>query len=65
MGVPEFELKLRDAIDEGGDLPPRERTALKMIAEILKSTRKARGTAVHQRRIIVLQSTRHRRIAGA
>jgi hypothetical protein len=60
MGVPEFELTLRDAIDEGSDLPPRERTPLKAIAEILRSTRKARGTAVNERRIIVLRSTRHR-----
>lgn len=65
MGMPEFELKLRDAIDEVGNLSERERTALRASAEILKSTRKARGTVVIQRRIIVLQSTRRRRIAGA
>lgn len=65
MSVYEFELKLRDAIDERSDLEGWERSAMSSIGEILKSARRAKGIAVHQRRIIVLQSVRRRRPAGA
>ena len=62
MSVHEFELKLCDAIDEGTDLEPWERSAMSSIREILKSARQSRAITVYQRCIIVLQSTRHRRI---
>jgi len=63
MSVHEFELKLADAIDGGDDMEPWERSAMSSIREILKSARQNKGITVHQRSIIVLQSTRHRRIA--
>ncbi len=64
MTLYEFELKLRDTIDEGTDLEPWQRAAMASIREILKSARRTKGIEVHERSIIVLQSTRHRRIAG-
>jgi hypothetical protein len=63
ISVHEFELKLCDAIDGGTDMEPRERSAMSSIREILKSARQSKAITVHQRSIIVLQSTRHRRIA--
>jgi hypothetical protein len=65
MTVADFELKLRDLIDENKDLERWERSVLSSIAEILKSARRTRKIIVHQRSIIVLQSTSHRRIATA
>ena len=62
MSVHEFELKLSDAIDAGADLEPWERAAMSSIREILKSARQSKAITVYQRCIIVLQSTRHRRI---
>jgi hypothetical protein len=62
MSVHEFELKLSDAIDVGTDLEAWERSAMSSIREILKSARQSKAITVHQRSIIVLQSTRHRRI---
>ena len=62
--VHEFELKLDDAIDEATDLEPWQRSAMSSIREILKSARQSKAITVHQRNIIVLQSTRHRRIAA-
>lgn len=61
MSLSDFELKLRDVIDEtaGGEL--RDRAALASIAEILKTARRTRGITVHLRSIIVLQSNNHRR----
>jgi len=64
MSVHEFELKLDDAIVGATDLEPRERSAMSSIREILKSARLSKAITVHQRNIIVLQSTRHRRIAA-
>jgi len=64
MSVHEFELKLDDAIDGATDLEPRERSAMSSIRDILKSARQSKAITVHQRDIIVLQSTRHRRIAA-
>jgi len=63
MTVHEFELMLADTIDGGTDVGPWERSALASIREIVKSARQSKGITVHQRNIIVLQSTRHRRIA--
>jgi hypothetical protein len=64
MTAYEFELKLRDLVDTDKVLDERERAALKTISDILRSARQTKGLTVHQRSIIVLQSTRHRRIAG-
>jgi hypothetical protein len=64
MTAYEFELKLRDLIDSGKDLDVRERAVLTAIGRILRAARQTKGLTVHQRSIIVLQSTRHRRIGG-
>ena len=64
MTAYEFELKLRDLVDTGKALNERERAALNTISGILRSARQTKGLTVHQRSIIVLQSNRHRRIAG-
>ena len=64
MSVHEFELKLDDAVDGATDLEPRERSAMSSIRDILKSARQSKAITVHQRNIIVLQSTRRRRIAA-
>ncbi len=64
MTVYEFELKLRDLVDSDKALDDRERAALKTIGGILRSARQTKGLTVHQRSIIVLQSNKHRRIAG-
>jgi len=61
----EFELKLRDLVEDGDTIDPRDRAVLVSIGEILKAARSTKGITVHQRSIIVLQSTRHRRIARA
>ncbi len=60
----EFELRLRDLIDSGKNLEARERAVLTAISRILRAARQTKGLTVHERSIIVLQSTRHRRIAG-
>ena len=60
MSVHEFELKLRDTVDAGTDLPARERSLLTSIGDILKSARQEKHVTVHQRSIIVLQSSRPR-----
>jgi hypothetical protein len=62
MSVYEFELKLRDVIESGSQVDPQERDALAAIGEILKAARTNKRIELHQRSIIVLQSTRHRRI---
>lgn len=62
MSVYEFELKLRDVIETAGKVNDPDLAALQAIGEILKTARATRSVAVHPRRIIVLQSTRHRRI---
>jgi hypothetical protein len=63
MPVHELELKIRDIIEDPKPVDPQERAALMAISQILKSARQTRGMAVHQRSIIVLQSTRRRRIS--
>ena len=59
MTTYEFELKLRDVLDDG-NIDRADRSALQSILDILKSARQTRGVALQQRRIIVLQSTRRR-----
>ena len=56
MATPDFELKVRDVLDENGHMDARERAVLTSIIEILKSARRTRGIHVRQRGIIVLQA---------
>jgi len=65
MSVSDFDLKIRDAIDGDEKLDVRERSVLTSIAEILKTARTTKGIVVHERSIIVLQSSRQGRMAGA
>ena len=65
MSVSDLELKIRDAIDGDEKLDVRERSVLTSIAEILKTARTTKGIVVHERSIIVLQSSKQGRIAGA
>jgi hypothetical protein len=58
MSLADFELKLGDVIDRTKE--PSEKSVLSAIADIMKSARRSRGIAVHQRSIIVLQATRSR-----
>jgi hypothetical protein len=60
MTVFEFELRLRDALDQDAHLKPWERSIMATVAEILKSARRTNKITLHQRGIIVLQSFRHR-----
>jgi hypothetical protein len=60
ISVDEFELRLRDAIDDART-DGRERPALTSIAEILRSARRTKRIAIVARSIIVLQSTGRRR----
>lgn len=62
MSVYEFELKLRDLTEEAGQANHPDVAALEAIGEILKAARTSKHVAIHPRNIIVLQSTRHRRI---
>lgn len=59
MSVFEFELRLRDAIEEAQG---QEKTELAAIGAILEAARRTHGVAMQQPSIIVLQSSRHRRI---
>jgi hypothetical protein len=61
VSVYEFELRLRDAIEEE-DLKPDEQSVLRSIGEILRGARLTRGVTVHQPNIIMLQSARRQRI---
>lgn len=63
MTTYEFELKLHDVLDDK-DVDRADRSVMTSILDILKSARQSRSVALHQRRIIVLQSTRRRRGAG-
>jgi hypothetical protein len=56
MTVPEFELKLRDVLDDQ-ELKPHERASLASIVEILRMARQTRGISIEERNIIVLQTT--------
>lgn len=64
MSIYEFELKLRDALNERRGLDRSERSVMASIGEILKSARQTKGVSLHQRRIIVLQSARRRRVTA-
>jgi hypothetical protein len=57
MSVYEFELKLRDALDDG-DVARADLSAMQSILDILKSARQTKGVDLQQRRIIVLQTAR-------
>jgi hypothetical protein len=57
MAPTDFELKVRDALDDKNNLEPNDRSVLTSIVEILKSARRTRGIDVRQRSIIVLQAT--------
>ena len=59
MTIYEFELTLRDALDDG-DIERTDVSAIRAILDILKSARQAANITLRQRRIIVLQSTRRR-----
>lgn len=61
MTISEFELKLRDALDDSRQIDRADRSVMASIADILKSARQTRGIALQQRRIIVLQTSRRRR----
>jgi hypothetical protein len=66
MTVYEFELKLRDVLEEeAGRLPLRDRKALAAVADILRRARNTKGISVHCRSIIVLKSTQRGRVAVA
>lgn len=65
MTIYEFELKLRDALDNRQAIDATDRSVMASIADILRSARQTRSIALHQRRIIVLQSTRRRRNSAA
>jgi hypothetical protein len=56
LTTPDFELKIRDVLDENDRMEARERSVLSSIVEILKTARRTRGITVRQRSIIVLQS---------
>lgn len=63
MTVYEFELKLRDVLEEeGGGLSSPDRNALAAVADILKMARNARNILVQRRSIIVLKSTKRGRL---
>ena len=61
MNLFEFELKLKDLIEEAPNKDGQERQALIAIAEILKSARRTRGIVLNRRSIIVIQSSNQRR----
>jgi len=46
---------------DDGDIERTDVSAIRAILDILKSARQAANITLHQRRIIVLQSTRRRR----
>jgi hypothetical protein len=56
LAPPDFELKVRDVLDESDDIDSRDRSVLTSVVEILKSARRTRGVNVHQRSIIVLRA---------
>ena len=58
--IPQFELGLGDALEQG-DVSELERQTLEAIADILRQTRRSRGILLEERTIIVLESKRQRR----
>ena len=65
MTIYEFELKLRDALDDHEHGDRADRSVMASIAEILKSARQTRSVELHQRRIIVLRTNRRPRNGSA
>ncbi len=57
MTVARLELVLRDSMEEKG-LSPEDAEIFGSIADLLRSARRAEGVELHQRNIIVLESTR-------
>lgn len=65
MAPPDFELRIRDVLDESRNLEASDRSVLMSIVDILKTARRTRGVDVRQRSIIVLQAAgRARRSQG-
>ena len=64
LSVQAFELRVRDALDNA-NMAACDRSILASIVDILNEARHTRGVTVLRRNIIVLQSTRVRRIARA
>jgi hypothetical protein len=62
VSVYEFELRLRDILEERSALDARGRSILLSIGEILRGARLTRGITLHQPSIIVLQSPAHQRL---
>jgi hypothetical protein len=67
VGVAEFEVMVRDALDAGG-LPPSDRAVLEGLGDILRTARRSRTVSLRERNIIVLESentrTKSRRTAA-
>jgi hypothetical protein len=61
LTTPDFELSVRDVLDENRDMEVKDRSTLASIVEILKTARRTPGISVRQRSIIVLQMTRRAR----
>jgi hypothetical protein len=61
----EFELRLRDALDDDKRMSPAERIAFNAVVEIMKVARRTKGVHIEHRRIIVLMSSRHRKFASS
>ena len=57
MTVARLELVLRDAMEDK-ELSPEDSEIFKSVADLLSSARRAEGVEMHQRNIIVLESTR-------
>jgi hypothetical protein len=55
VGVAEFEVMVRDALDTDG-LPPLDRAVLKGLGDILRAARRSRTLELRERSIIVLES---------
>lgn len=62
--IPQLELNLRDAMASARPGHP-ERETLEAIAEILREARLSRTVRLEERTIIVIESTRQRRMASA
>jgi hypothetical protein len=57
--IPQLELGMRDAIEQG-EASDGDRQTLEAIADILRQTRRSRGVVLQERTIIVLESKRRR-----
>jgi hypothetical protein len=59
VAIPQLELNVRDAMEQGGIKEPERRT-LEAIADILRAARLSRGGMLQERTIIVLELKRRR-----